>query len=118
MSARRGRPPGHPKSGGRERGTPNRSTQAIRELFEELNFDPIRELVKMAKDPKVPRGLKANVLTTLCSYRFPRPKSADESVPLEKIEVVTRIEPQEKASDGGAETGAEPKEQPDDSLPE
>ena len=60
-----GRPQGLPKSGGRQKGTPNRSTQAVREVFEELDFNPIHELVVMAKDPKLRAELKVNILSVL-----------------------------------------------------
>jgi hypothetical protein len=118
MTAKRGRPQGFPKTGGRQPGTPNRSTQAIRELFEELKFNPIRELVQMARNSRIRPELKVSILSTLCSYRFPRPKPADEIVALEKVEVVTRIESEVRASDGAAETADDPQEESGDDLPE
>jgi hypothetical protein len=37
---RRGRPKGHPKTGGRKRGTPNKATLALREALRVALADP------------------------------------------------------------------------------
>lgn len=116
-----GRPKGLPKSGGRQKGTPNRSTQAVREIFEELDFNPIRELVGMARDPKIRPDLKANILVNLCSYRFPKPKAVEETTTQpEKVEVVTRVEHEVGEPNGAANPSPEanPEEEPGDGLPE
>ena len=44
-----GRQKGTVKTGGRKKGTPNKSTQTVRDLFEKHNFDPLEEAIKIAK---------------------------------------------------------------------
>lgn len=39
------RPIGLPKTGGRRKGTPNKKTQRILEVFESLNYDPAQALL-------------------------------------------------------------------------
>src|ERR1700740_3661658 len=51
-----GRPKGLPKTGGRKRGTPNRSTLSLREKLAALDYDSAVELVNIARDPKPPRA--------------------------------------------------------------
>jgi hypothetical protein len=75
----RGRPPGLPKTGGRVRGTPNRSTAALQEKLATLGCDPMAELVKIAKDPKTETGYKVNIFSTLMRYTVPIPKPVGES---------------------------------------
>jgi hypothetical protein len=76
---RRGRPPGQPKTGGREKGTPNRATAAVREKLIALDCDPTEELVKLARDPKTETGTKVSILSLLMRHTAPIPKPVDES---------------------------------------
>ena len=78
-AGQRGRPPGHPKTGGRNRGTPNRSTAALQEKLTVLDCDPMSELVKIAKDPVTETGLRVNIFSTLLRYTVPVPKPVGES---------------------------------------
>lgn len=45
----RGRPPGQPKFGGRSKGTPNKKTQHLIELADQLNVNPFEVLLLFAK---------------------------------------------------------------------
>lgn len=69
-----GRPPGLPKTGGRKRGTPNRSTLLLREKLAQLNCDPIIELVNIARDPQTEVGQRAHIYSSLIRYTCPLPK--------------------------------------------
>ena len=73
----RGRPPGHPKTGGRGRGTPNRSTAALQEKLAALSCDAVEELVKLARDPMSEPGLRAHIYSLFLRYTHPVPKPAD-----------------------------------------
>jgi hypothetical protein len=74
-----GRPPGQPKTGGREKGTPNRATSVLREKLAALDCDPMEELVKIARDPKTETGVKVNIFSSLMRYTSPIPKPVDDS---------------------------------------
>ena len=76
---RRGRPPGLAKTGGRTRGTPNRSTAALQEKLAALGCDPMAEMVKIAKDPTTETGCKVNIFSTLMRYTVPIPKPVGDS---------------------------------------
>ena len=75
-----GRPSGLPKTGGRQRGTPNRSTTLLREKLAALGCDPAEDLVKIANDLKCPAVLKTNIYSTLLPYVYPKRSAVDDSV--------------------------------------
>jgi hypothetical protein len=70
-----GRPPGQPKTGGRKKGTPNRSTSALREKLEELGCDSARELFDIAHHPKTDAGLRTSILSLFFRHEYPVPKA-------------------------------------------
>ena len=76
---KRGRPPGQPKTGGREKGTPNRDTAAVREKLVALGCDPTEELVKLARDPKTETGTKVSIYSLLMRHTSPIPKAVTDS---------------------------------------
>jgi hypothetical protein len=78
-TSRGGRPPGLPKTGGRTKGTPNRSTVALRERLAELGCDPVEELVKIAHDSVTERVLRANIYSLFLRYTHPIPRTAGNS---------------------------------------
>jgi len=86
-----GRPIGLPKTGGRTRGTPNRSTVALRETLAAIDCDPVYELVKIARDPKTELGLKSNIYFQFMRYTHPLPKPvcdpAEEAVSDEPMSI-------------------------------
>jgi hypothetical protein len=85
-TGRGGRPPGLPKTGGRGRGTPNRSTTVLRDRLAELGCEPIEELVKIARDSATDRVLKTQIYCLFLRYTHPIPKDAgnDEDVATEE----------------------------------
>src|SRR5437588_12451105 len=76
---RSGRPPGQAKTGGREKGTPNRDTAVLREKLVALGCDPTEELVKIARDPKTETGTKVSIYSLLMRHTSPIPKPGDDS---------------------------------------
>ena len=74
-----GRPTGRPKTGGRTKGTPNKSTLALQQKLESLNCDPMTELVKIARDPETETGLKVSIYALLMRHTAPVPKPVDIS---------------------------------------
>jgi hypothetical protein len=76
---KRGRPLGLPKTGGREKGTPNRDTGAVREKLAALGCDPTEELVKLARDPKTETGTKVSIFSLFMRHTCPIPKPVADS---------------------------------------
>ena len=74
-----GRPPGLPKTGGRAKGTLNRSSVALREKLASLNCDPAGELVRIAQDSTTSTVLRAHIYSTLLPYAHPKRKPMDEA---------------------------------------
>ncbi len=72
---------GFPKTGGRIKGTPNRSTFHLIEMLEELQFDPVRELVQLI--PNLPPERRAGILLELMSFIYPKRKPSES---LEELE--------------------------------
>jgi hypothetical protein len=64
------------KTGGRKKGTPNRSTNALQHRLDQLEFDVLSELVKAfpALSPKE----KVQGALQLLTFIYPRRKSLDE----------------------------------------
>lgn len=99
-------PKKRPKTGGRQKGTPNRKTMEIEKLLEEMDFNPIEFLVYVAMgnwkaigydtatictgytklgDPIVEERLNAKLRTDaakeVASYVFPKRKAIEHSGP-------------------------------------
>jgi hypothetical protein len=70
--ARSGRPSGLPKTGGRQLGTPNKSTLELREKLAQLGCDPLAGLVEIATDPKTPPSCKLQAYAILMPYTYSR----------------------------------------------
>ena len=78
-----GRPKGHPKSGGRKRGTPNRNTGMLRDLIH-VEADPIGRLCKIAAGKKTLFGNPED----LTAKRIKRYPSAEEQ--MKALELLSR----------------------------
>jgi hypothetical protein len=95
-----GRPPGLPKTGGRQKGAPNKSTVALAEKLAALGFDPVELLVAIAVDAKTPIDLQVRICSDLLSYLFPKRRPVDEPEPtLKQIKVATVIEAPRTSAD-------------------
>ena len=67
------------KTGGRQKGTPNKRTQNLVELIEASHgdFDPVLELINIYKDTKTPLELKTSILKDLMPYIYPKRKAIE-----------------------------------------
>ena len=74
-----GRPPkGHPKWGGRQKGTPNRNKDAFADRLKELNIDLIDEIFVLIRDvsENAPgKQSKLNALIQMLHYVYPSKKA-------------------------------------------
>lgn len=67
--------PGHPKLGGRQKGTPNKSNFDLAAKLQSLDFDITRELREVF--PKLTPEMRAKVLLELHEYIYPKRKALD-----------------------------------------
>lgn len=72
MAWEKGKP--RPKTSGRKKGTPNKKTQELLTVCEEMGFDPFRELLKKAQEGS------EKCLIEACSYLYPKRKAIEHSV--------------------------------------
>jgi hypothetical protein len=72
---------GHPKTGGRAQGTPNKISATVRERLEQSGVDPVSRLLSIAENAECSLELKAKVFSDLCSYCFPKLKNVQLSPP-------------------------------------
>jgi hypothetical protein len=74
------RPKGLPKTGGRVRGTPNKTTKSVMEKLDELGCDPIEGLAGIAMNTNTAPELKVRCYLELAQYVYPKRKAVDLSV--------------------------------------
>lgn len=72
------RPVGYPKTGGRQKGTPNNRTLALSDTLESLGFDPLPKLVELL--PNLTPEKQADVLLKLMEFIYPKRKAIDLTV--------------------------------------
>jgi hypothetical protein len=84
------RPPGLPKTGGRQPGTPNRITKEARVRLEELGCDPIESMVRIANDPHVSPELRGKMFAELAGYIHPKRRAVEhtDDRPKQRLEIV------------------------------
>jgi len=65
------------KTGGRKSGTPNKISELVRNRLDELNCDPIEQLVIIAREAHESKDLQlaGNLYKELASYVAPKVKS-------------------------------------------
>jgi hypothetical protein len=73
-----GRPKGLPKTGGRQKGTPNKRPTIVATL-ERVGFDIAEEAIKLYNDPNTPTDCKIVLLKLLAQYTYATPKSVEET---------------------------------------
>ena len=84
------RPKGLAKTGGRTRGTLNKSTEEIVSKLQTLGCDPLEGLARIALDPSTKPELKARCFSELAQYVYPKRRPI-ESVPIEREICETRV---------------------------
>lgn len=73
------RPKGSPKTGGRQKGTPNKKSHHLNEIFIENGIDIGDELVRLYQASKS-NSDKLQILYKILDYIFPKRKSIDHIV--------------------------------------
>ncbi len=78
------RPIGSPKTGGRQKGTPNKRTAEIADVFENIGFNVPEQLVSLMPDLSPEK--KATVLLVLMNFLYPRRKAVEQKIEIEPPE--------------------------------
>lgn len=73
---------GSPKTGGRQKGTPNKKTEALQNTLANHNFDIVEKLLELM--PKLKEEKQAEILLGLMNYVYPKKKSMEISIEKEK----------------------------------
>jgi hypothetical protein len=104
-----GRPPGLPKTGGRQRGTPNKATLTIAEKLEALGCDPIEGMARIAMDKKISPETRGRYYSELAQYLYPKRKPVDISIEQPTVtNVITNLD----SPQGGSDVGDQPNSKP------
>jgi hypothetical protein len=103
VAGKGGRPPGLPKSGGRKKGTPNKSSLAISEKLADLGCDPIAILAGICMDEKFPIDARIRCAIELSSYVYPKRRPLDNPEPQGSREVKTIVEPEAVGATGASD---------------
>ena len=67
------------KTGGRQKGTPNKTTQDVAARLEALGCDPIAGMAALALDPTNPPELRGRMFSELAQYVAPKRKAVEHS---------------------------------------
>ena len=70
---------GSKKTGGRQKGTPNKPTEGIREILAEMKYDPVREMVRIANlaSRKGDHALAGSMAKEVAQYIYPKRKQVE-----------------------------------------
>jgi hypothetical protein len=74
------RPKGLPKTGGRKKGTPNRSTSELKDLLASCDYEPATQLIRKYPELTISEQVKVDI--KLLEFLYPRPKVQVEPTPL------------------------------------
>jgi len=88
---RGGSKPGE-RRGGREAGTPNKSTADLKERLAALGCDPIEGMARIAMNRRVPVAVRARCFAELAQYVYPKRKAIEhtgDADNLLRIELIT-----------------------------
>lgn len=66
---------GTPKTGGRQKGTPNKRTRELNEIFESINFNIPERLAAII--PALPLEKQADVYLKLMEFQYPKRKAVE-----------------------------------------
>jgi hypothetical protein len=76
------------KTGGRQKGTPNRRTQQLIERLEELDVDPVEGLAQIVKEPDCTPETRRAIYLELLQYLFPKRKAVEHAALNGGIQIV------------------------------
>lgn len=74
-----GKKPGSAKTGGRQKGAPNKKTVELLELWQTLKYDPAKALLEIL--PGLDDDKQADVHLKLMEYKYPKRKAVELSGP-------------------------------------
>jgi hypothetical protein len=100
VAGKGGRPLGLSKTGGRRKGTPNRSSLALAEKLAELGCDPVAILAEICMDKAAPVDARIRSASELLTYTYPKRKPLDQPQPPVSLEVRTILEHQPVGGNG------------------
>lgn len=89
-----GRPKGLPKSGGRQKGTPNKVTADIKEIAQSFGEEAITHLVEIARNGAAPPAARVAAVKEILDRGYGKAKQDVELTGANggPVETVTRIE--------------------------
>lgn len=73
--AKKTKPKGLPKTGGRKKGTPNKVTADFRERVLEENFCPIKAAIALYEDFETPHDIKFKCIYFIAEFSYYKPKN-------------------------------------------
>ena len=76
------------KTGGRVKGTPNKTTLAVAERLEAIGCDPIEGMARIAMDINTPIDVRAKLYSELAQYIAPKRKAIEHSGEARGIEAM------------------------------
>lgn len=79
LEGKGGRPPGYAKTGGRQRGTPNKATRDVAEKLAALGCDPLEGLASLAMDRRNTPELRRQCYNDLMPYAYSKRRPIDVS---------------------------------------
>lgn len=85
----RGRPPGQPKSGGRQKGTPNKKDAELKKAIDGLRNDgrtPLEFMLNIMLNEEAPGSLRMRAAESAAPYVHARKVQSDDSVTLKTDE--------------------------------
>jgi len=81
------------KTGGRQKGTPNKNRTALLAKLEDSfpTYDPLLALVEIAQNPETDLSMRVDCHKTLASYIYPKMRTVEPVVADEVSQVVIKI---------------------------
>jgi hypothetical protein len=81
------------KTGGRQKGTPNKNRTALLAKLDEAfpSYDPLLALVEIAQDTETDLSMRVECHKTLASYIYPKMRTVEPAVFDEQAPVVIEI---------------------------
>jgi hypothetical protein len=67
------------RRGGRQKGTPNKATQSVKELLDSLGCDPIEGMALVETDQSAPLELRCKMFQELAQYVVPKRRAVEHS---------------------------------------
>ena len=74
-----GRPPGTPKTGGRQKGTPNKTTAAREAEIASTGLTPLAYMLKVLRDEQEELGIRLDAAKAAAPYVHPKLASVEMS---------------------------------------